>query len=518
MARDFIFAGDDMRRIMASDAALVARVIASSMGPGGCHVAIERSYGNPVARDAVSVVRALAGGPDSISPGQRLLREAVMEVHQTWGDGGSTVAIVVSSLLRSITRLCAGQIDRLELGQGVRTALAQARDRLIADSRPVVEDRELLCLTTTAAQDKALGGLAMQALRRAGMEGQVSVQVSPEGGDRLEADHGFRVPPLAAPLGFSKGLALNQLERPFVLLLDETLPGFDPLGPLLDKVLRTERPLLIVCQGGAPAAIQAINQNRRQGGMATALVTAPPRPDQREELLEDLAVLCGGLVTGSHRGVPLASVDIDMLGSLDEAIFGAADTVLKPDHTSGISKRLEILRRRRESAPPQEVEALRQRIARLSGHLVSLMIGGATGLEATDRRDRCESALKSGRAGLVGGYVAGGGAALARAAAAITVSPEATVGAMAGARIVQEALRQPCSTIARNAGHSSPAAVAALLAEADPDICFDLRTSRFGNMLDLGLCDAAAPLVHGLTVAQSITRSFLDAEILLIRR
>jgi chaperonin GroEL len=517
MAHATILSGDRMRRLVASDAALVARVIASSMGLAGCHVAIDRSYGNPVARDAVSVVRALAGGPDGIAPGQRLMREAIMEVHQTWGDGAATTAIMVSTILRGLERLVSGGLDRAELQQGLDTALAQARERLFAASRAVVDDRELACLTRTAAQDEVLGDLAMQALRQAGVDGQVSVQVSDERCDRLEADAGYRAPPLAAPLGLREGLALRRLDRPSVLLLDEVLPGFDPLAPLLDKVLQRGRPLLIVCEGGSPATMQAINQNRRQGGMPTALVTTPPQPDRRAELLEDLAVLSGGLVAGSTRGVPLASIDLDMLGTLDEVTFAVKDTVLKAGR-AGLRQRMELLRRKLEAAHPPEAEALRRRIALIGGRVVSIAMGGATRLEATDRRDRCESALKAGRAGLVGGYVAGGGAALARAAEAIVWTENAAVGVMAGARLVREALRRPCSVVARNAGHPSPGAAAALLAEAGDDICLDLRSDRTGNMLDLGLCDATPPLLHGLLVAGSVARSFLHADMLIVRR
>ena len=518
MAAKEIKFGDQARAGFMRGADLLARAVRVTMGPKGGYAFLERDYGTRLTRDGVGVARMIELSNRFADMGAQAMREVAVKTSDETGDGTTTAIVLAHAIMRDGVKAVAAGLNPMDLRRGIDGAVAIVVAELQRRSRKVSAVDEIAKLATVASNDDArIGRMVAEAMDKVGQEGVITVEVGNtldteltvvEG---LQFDRGYVSPHLVTD---AKTMTC-EIEDPFILVAGQKLSTFDPLVALLEDVLETERSFLVIAEGIEGEALGALVVNKRQGGLDAAAIEGPSFGEHRKDLLEDIAIVTGARMISEDLGLKLENTTLDMLGTAKRAIITATTTTLVEGGggKKALGQRCDQLRAQiGETTSDTDEERLRERLAKLAGRVAVIRVGGATELEARERRDRFDNALRSARAALEEGFLPGGGVALLRAAGALDKASYDNIDQETGIDIVRRALGEPLRQIVDNAGHPGSVVAAKLLERRDPNLGFDVREGTYTDMIEAGFIDSTKVLRTALQNAASVGALLVTTE------
>jgi chaperonin GroEL len=509
MAKELVF-GEDARRRLLEGVDQLAEAVKSTLGPKGRNVIIEKITGSPVVtNDGVTIAREIHLPDQFENMGAQLVKEAAIKTNDIVGDGTTTATVIAHAIIREGMKAIGAGGNPVLVKRGIDLATARLVEHLRSVARPVVTQADYARVAAISANDDdAVGGVIAQALFTVGDTGVVTVEESPVPGMTVEFVEGFEYDNgYVSPYMVTNPASLEAvLEDPYILLTNEKITKIAQLMPLLDKVMRAPRPLLIVAENVENAALSMLVQNHVNGVFQCVVTRAPGFGDRRLRKLEDIATTTGGTVLSKHSGSSIETITLEQLGRAKQVRVTATSTTLigGAGAADDVAFRITQLQAEKEKATfGVDEDVLLERIGALSGKVAVVRVGAPTNAELAELQHRVEDALGATRAAMAEGIVAGGGAALLHAAPALDdleVSGDYEI----GVEIVRRALPEPAFLIASNAGYSGQEVIARI-GELGVDDGFDALEGRYGNMIEMGILDplrvCRSALQNGASVA-----------------
>jgi chaperonin GroEL len=509
MSKELRF-GADARTLLMNGVDKLAEAVKSTLGPKGRNVILEKITGSPVVtNDGVTIAREIHLKDQFENMGAQLVKEAAIKTNDIVGDGTTTATVLAQAIVREgMTAIGAGANPVL-VKRGVDVAIDRLVEHLHTVARPVSTQDELARVAAISANDDdTVGAVIAEALHTVGDAGIVTVEESPRHGMSVDFVEGFEFDNgYLSPYMVTNPASLEAIvEDPYILLCSEKITKVQQLMPLLDKIMRAPRPLVIIAENVEGTALSMLAHNHVNGVFQCVAVRAPGFGDRRLHKLEDIAAITGGAVYSRHSGFTLETMTIDQLGRASQVLVNAERTAIidgggEPD---AIEFRLTQMRAELERARfGVDEDVLTERIGALSGKVAVIQVGAPTNAELKELQHRVEDALSATRAAMAEGIVAGGGAALLHADGALD-DLEVKDDYATGVDIVRRALTEPAFLIATNAGFSGHEVVTRM-SQLGPDDGFDALQGRFGNMIEMGIVDplrvARSALQNGASVA-----------------
>jgi chaperonin GroEL len=509
MAKELRF-GAEARTLLLNGVDKLAEAVKSTLGPKGRNVILEKITGSPViTNDGVTIAREIHLKDQFENMGAQLVKEAAIKTNDIVGDGTTTATVLAQAIIREGMTAIGGGANPVLVKRGVDLAVDRLVERLRSVARPVSTEAELARVAAISANDDDMvGAVIARALHTVGDGGIVTVEESPQHGmsvdfvEGFEFDNGYLSPYMVTNPARLEAI----VDDPYILLCSEKITKVQQLMPLLDKIMRAPRPLIIIAENVEGTALSMLTHNHVSGIFQCVAVRAPGFGDRRLHKLEDIAAITGGAVYSRHSGFTLETMTIEQLGR-------AAQVRVDADHTSiidgggsreDVEFRLTQMRSELERARfGADEDVLTERIGSLSGKVAVIKVGAPTNAELKELQHRVEDALSATRAAMAEGIVAGGGAALLHAEDALD-NLDLKDDYATGVDIVRRALTEPAFLIAANAGFSG-AEVVTRMSQLGPDEGFDALDGRFGNMIEMGIVDplrvARSALQNGASVA-----------------
>ncbi len=488
---------------------IVANAVKCTMGPRGRNVAYRQELGPPrITHDGVSVARDIQLRNGFLQTGAAIITEACRLTNTAAGDGTTTAAVLTQALTHEAQRLTAAGVDPMRLRHGIAAAVARVDRAVREQATPIATRRETAWVAGLAAHDAALGELIADIFDRYGPEAAITIEQGRGLGTEVRTVEGMRLERgLASPqLATESSRMRAELEACDVLVTDRELEGVGPILPFLDAyVAGGGQRLLVVAKTIGGEVLATLIENHRRGRMAAIAVRAPVFGERQRAILEDLAIFTGATLIAHESGDPWASVPVSALGRAARVRSDTRETLITggEGEAQAVADRVELLWLYRDRAKNQfDREKLEERIQNLAGAVSEIHVGAATNVERQEARQRIEDAVAATRAALEDGIVAGGGAALARAARAVTAPPDAHPDEADGWRVVRRALAAPVATIAHNAGYDG-AVVADEVATGDLSRAFDVTSGTYVDPLAAGIVDPVAVMRAALRYAAS---------------
>jgi chaperonin GroEL len=509
MAKELRF-GADARTLLLSGVDQLAEAVKATLGPKGRNVILEKITGSPVVtNDGVTIAREIHLKNQFENMGAQLVKEAAIKTNDIVGDGTTTATVLAQAIVREGMSAIGAGANPVLVKRGVDLAVDRLVDRLRTVARPVTSEQDLARVAAISANDDdTVGSVIAKALYTVGDGGIVTVEESPRHGmsvgfvEGFEFDNGYLSPYMVT----DPARLTAVVDDPYILLCSEKITKVQQLMPLLDKIMRNPRPLIIIAENVEGTALSMLTHNHVNGVFQCVAVRAPGFGDRRLHKLEDIAAITGGAVQSRHSGFTLETMTIDQLGRAGQVRVDAEHTAVIDGGGSPetIEFRLTQLRAELERATfGADEDVLTERIGALSGKVAVIQVGAPTNAELKELQHRVEDALSATRAAMAEGIVAGGGAALLHADDALD-GLELKDDYATGVEIVRRALTEPAFLIATNAGFSGHEVVARI-SELGPDDGFDALEGRFGNMIEMGIVDplrvARSALQNGASVA-----------------
>jgi chaperonin GroEL len=512
MAKELRF-GAEARGLLLAGVDQLAEAVKSTLGPKGRNVILEKITGSPVVtNDGVTIAREIYLKDQFENMGAQLVKEAAIKTNDVVGDGTTTATVLAQAIVRAGMRAIDGGANPVLVKRGIDLAIARLVDYLQGVAHPVTTEEDYRRVAAISANDDdAVGAVIAKALHTVGDAGIVTVEDSPAPGmgvdfvEGFQFDNGYLSPYLVTSPASLEAI----LDDPYILLCSEKITKVQQLMPLLDKVMRAPRPLVIIAETVEGTALSMLVHNHVNGIFQCVAIRAPGFGDRRLHKLEDIAALTGGAVFSRHSGFSLETMTIEQLGRARQVWVTADNTAIIGGGGSAeaVEFRLAQLRAELDRATfGVDEDVLTERIGALSGKVAVIRVGAPTSAELKELRHRVEDALSATRAAMAEGIVAGGGAALLHATSALDgpVHADVTGDYAVGVEIVRQALSEPATLIARNAGYEATDVVARV-AELGPDDGFDALTGRHGNMIEMGIVDplrvVRSALQNGASVA-----------------
>jgi chaperonin GroEL len=513
MAKELRF-GADARGLLLAGVDQLAEAVKSTLGPKGRNVILEKITGTPVVtNDGVTIAREIHLKDQFENMGAQLVKEAAIKTNDIVGDGTTTATVLAQAIVREGMRAIGEGANPVLVKRGIDLAVGKLTGYLRGVSHPVsTEDDYRRVAAISANDDDAVGAVIAKALYTVGDTGIVTVEDAPVAGmgvdfvEGFEFDNGYLSPYLVTSPASLEAV----LDDPYILLCSEKITKVQQLMPVLDKIMRAPRPLLVIAENVEGTALSMLVHNHTSGVFTSCAVRAPGFGDRRLHKLEDIAALTGGAVFSRHAGFTLETMTLEHLGRARQVRITADSTAIIGGGGSAetVSLRLDQLRAELERAQfGIDEDVLTERIGALSGRVAVISVGAPTSAELKELRHRVEDALSATRAAMAEGIVAGGGAALLHAVRALdgsVLDGDVTGDYAIGVDIVRRALPEPATLISANAGY--PAAdIVARTAELGPDEGFDALAGRHGNMIEMGIIDplrvVRSALQNGASVA-----------------
>lgn len=509
MAKELRF-GAQARELMLAGVDQLAEAVRSTLGPKGRNVVLEKITGSPVVtNDGVTIAREIHLKDQFENMGAQLVKEAAIKTNDIVGDGTTTATVLAHAIVREGMRAIDSGGNPVLVKRGIDIAVARLVERLRQVAYPVETEQDFARVAAISANDDDLvGAVIAKALYSVGDGGIVTVEESVAHGIRVdflegfEFDNGYLSPYMVTDPGSLQAV----LDDPYILLCSEKITKVQELMPLLDKIMRDPKPLVIIAESLEGTALSMLVHNHVNGHFLCVGVKAPGFGDRRLHKLEDIAAITGGAVLSRHSGFTLETMDVDRLGRAEQVRVTADRTaiVASPGHEKDVEFRLAQLRAELGRATfGVDEDVLTERIGALSGKVAVIQVGAPTPAELKELQHRVEDALSATRAAMAEGIVAGGGVAILHAASALD-DLEVKDDYAIGVEIVRRALREPAYLIATNAGYSGEE-VLERISQLGPDDGFDALDGRYGNMLEMGIVDplrvARSALQNGASVA-----------------
>jgi chaperonin GroEL len=516
-AKDVKFSGDARERMLRGVDTL-ANAVKVTLGPKGRNVVLEKSFGAPrTTKDGVTVAKEIELEDKFENMGALMVREAAQKTNDVAGDGTTTACVLAQSIVREGMKAVAAGMNPMDLKRGIDKAVAQVIEEIQKKSKKVKTSQEIAQVGTIAANgEKAIGEMIANAMQKVGNEGVITVEEAKSLESELDVvegmqfDRGYLSPYFIT----NADKMIAELEEPYLLIHEKKLASLQPLLPVLEAVVQTGKPLLIIAEEVEGEALATLVVNKLRGGLKVAAVKAPGFGDRRKAMLEDIAVLTGGTVISEDVGIKLENVTLEMLGRAKRVRVEKENTTI----IDGAGKKREIEGRVSqikvqidETTSDYDKEKLQERLAKLAGGVAVIKVGGATEVEVKERKDRVDDALNATRAAVEEGVVAGGGVALLRAAQGISVKGE-NEDQNAGINIVKRALQSPIRQIAENAGVEGSIVVGKVLDRQGATYGYDAQNAEYGDLIEKGIIDPAKVVRTALQDAASIAGLLITTE------
>jgi chaperonin GroEL len=517
-AKDVKFAADARERMLRGVDTL-ANAVKVTLGPKGRNVIIDKSFGAPrTTKDGVTVAKEIELEDKFENMGAQMVREAAQKTNDVAGDGTTTACVLAQAIVREGLKSVAAGMNPMDLKRGIDKAVKQVVEDIEKRAKKVKNSQEVAQVGTISANgEKAIGDMIAEAMQKVGNEGVITVEEAKSLESELDVvegmqfDRGYLSPYFIT----NADKMIAELEEPYLLIHEKKLASLQPLLPVLEAVVQTGKPLLIIAEEVEGEALATLVVNKLRGGLKVAAVKAPGFGDRRKAMLEDIAILTNGQVISEDLGIKLENVSLDMLGRAKRARIEKENTTI----IDGAGKKKEIEGRVsqikaqiEETTSDYDKEKLQERLAKLAGGVAVIKVGGATEVEVKERKDRVDDALNATRAAVEEGIVVGGGVALLRAAQSITVKGE-NEDQNAGIAIVKRALQSPIRQIAENAGVEGSIVVGKVLEKAAGSAFgYDAQNDEYGDMFEKGIIDPAKVVRTALQDAASIASLMITTE------
>jgi chaperonin GroEL len=517
-AKDVKFSTDARNRIL-KGVNILADAVKVTLGPKGRNVVLAKSFGAPrITKDGVTVAKEIELEDKFENMGAQMVKEVASRTNDEAGDGTTTATVLAQAIVREGMKSVAAGMNPMDLKRGIDQATTVVVNAIKAASRPVTDTAEVAQVGTISANGEAdIGQQIADAMQRVGNEGVITVEenkgletetVVVEG---MQFDRGYLSPYFVT----NPEKMTAELEDVIILLHEKKLSNLQSMVPLLEQVIQSGKPLLIIAEDVEGEALATLVVNKLRGGLKIAAVKAPGFGDRRKAMMQDLAILTGGQVISEDLGMKLESVTMDMLGSAKRISITKDETTI----VEGMGAKAEIEARVsqirgqiEETTSDYDREKLQERVAKLAGGVAVIRVGGMTEVEVKERKDRVDDALNATRAAVQEGVVVGGGVALVQAGKALIGMEGANPDQTAGIKIILRAIEAPLRQIAENAGVDG-AVVAGKVRESDePNFGFNAQTEEYGDLFAFGVIDPAKVVRTALEDAASIAGLLITTE------
>jgi len=519
MAGKQVYFGTDARDRILRGVDTLANAVKVTLGPKGRNVILDKSFGAPRStKDGVTVAKEIELKDKFENMGAQMVREVASKTNDVAGDGTTTATVLAQAIIREGAKAVAAGMNPMDLKRGIDQAVAKVVENLHGQSQKISGSAEITQVGTISANgDEEIGKMLAEAMGKVGNEGVITVEEAKSLETELDVvegmqfDRGYLSPYFVTDSERMEAV----LEDPYILLHEKKLGNLQAMLPLLESVVQSNRPLLIIAEDVEGEALATLVVNKLRGGLKVAAVKAPGFGDRRKAMLEDMAILTGGQVVSEDLGIKLDSVTLDMLGRARKVTLTKDETTIVggEGQKADIETRCKQIRGQIEEATSDyDREKLQERLARLAGGVAVIKVGGATEVEVKERKDRVDDAMHATRAAVEEGIVAGGGTALLLASKALDDLDLGNKDQQVGVTIVRRALQAPVRQIAENAGQDGSVIAGKVLEHGDARWGFDAYAGTFGDLFAVGVIDPTKVVRTALQDAASVAGLMITTE------
>jgi len=517
-AKDVKFSRD-AREGISRGVDILANAVRVTLGPKGRNVVIDKSFGAPrITKDGVTVAKEIELKDKFENMGAQMLRAVASKTHDHAGDGTTTATVLAQAIVREGMKSVSAGVNPMDLKRGIDLAVIRVVEDLKARSKPVVDNNEIAQVGIVSANgDEVVGRKIAEAMQKVGKEGVITVEEATgiefelDVVEGMQFDRGYLSPYFVT----NTEKMTVELQDPYVLIHEKKLSNLQALLPVLEAVVQSSRPLLIIAEDIEGEALATLVVNKLRGGLKVAAVKAPGFGDRRKAMLEDIAILTNGQTISEELGIKLENVTLDMLGTAKRVTIDKDATTIVDGAGSAeaIKGRVEAIRAQIENTTSDyDKEKLQERLAKLAGGVAIIKVGGASEIEVKERKDRVDDALHATRAAVEEGIVPGGGTALLYASRALDALTGANDDQTRGIDIVRKALQAPLRQIAQNAGHDGAVVAGKLIDGNDQNLGFNAQTEVYENLVTAGVIDPTKVVRSALQDAASVAGLLITTE------
>jgi len=518
MAKKILF-GSEARRELKKGVDALANAVKVTLGPQGRNVSIEKTYGAPiVTKDGVTVAKEIKLPEKEHNMGAQMVKEVASKTNEVAGDGTTTATVLAQAIFNTGLKNVEAGANPMDLKRGIDKAVAAIVAHLKKQSREIGDSYEKIeqVATISANNDSEIGKMIAEAMQKVKKEGVITIEEAKGLETTVEVVEGMRFDRGYLSPYFVTDTEKMQVvfENAYILIHDKKISGMKELLPILEQVFKTNRPLLIIAEDLEGDALATLVVNKLRGSLRVAAVKAPGFGDRRKEMLEDIAVLTGGVVISEEKGFKLEEAQLDYLGQAEKIIIDKENTTIVKGagSTEAIQARVKQIKAQIEQATSDyDKEKLQERLAKLAGGVAVIKVGAASEVELKEKKDRYNDALHATRAAVEEGIVPGGGVAYIRALEALNDIKAENEDEKTGIEIVRRAIEEPLRQIAENAGYDG-SVIAQKVKEGKDDFGFNARTERFENLFDAGVIDPTKVVRVALENAGSVASLLLTTE------
>jgi len=517
-AKDVKFSRD-AREGISRGVDILANAVRVTLGPKGRNVVIDKSFGAPrITKDGVTVAKEIELKDKFENMGAQMLRAVASKTHDHAGDGTTTATVLAQAIVREGMKSVSAGVNPMDLKRGIDLAVTRVVDDLKARSKPVADNNEIAQVGIVSANgDEVVGRKIAEAMEKVGKEGVITVEEATgiefelDVVEGMQFDRGYLSPYFIT----NTEKMTVELQDPYILIHEKKLSNLQALLPILEAVVQSSRPLLIIAEDIEGEALATLVVNKLRGGLKVAAVKAPGFGDRRKAMLEDIAILTNGQTVSEELGIKLENVTLDMLGTAKRVMIDKDDTTIVDGagNVDAIKGRVEAIRAQIENTTSDyDKEKLQERLAKLAGGVAIIKVGGASEIEVKERKDRVDDALHATRAAVEEGIVPGGGTALLYASKALDALTGANDDQTRGIDIVRKALQAPLRQIAQNAGHDGAVVAGKLIDGNDQNLGFNAQTEVYENLVAAGVIDPTKVVRSALQDAASVAGLLITTE------
>jgi len=517
-AKDVKFSAD-ARAKMLKGVDILANAVKVTLGPKGRNVVIDKSFGAPrITKDGVTVAKEIELKDKFENMGAQMVREVASKTNDIAGDGTTTATVLAQSIVREGSKAVAAGMNPMDLKRGIDLAVEAVVKDLAKRAKKIKTSEEVAQVGTISANgDKEVGDMIAEAMQKVGNEGVITVEEAKGLETELEVVEGMQFDRgYLSPYFVTNSEKMRaELENPYILIHEKKLSNLQALLPILEQVVQSSRPLLIIAEDVEGEALATLVVNKLRGGLKLAAVKAPGFGDRRKAMLEDIAILTNGQVVSEDLGIKLENITMDMLGTAKKVDITKDETIVidGAGKKKDIEARCDQIRSQVEATSSDyDREKLQERLAKLAGGVAVIRVGGATEVEVKERKDRVDDAMHATRAAVEEGIVPGGGSALLNAVKALAKLEGVNNDQNVGISIIRRALEAPVRQIAENAGVDGAVVAGKLLESKDSDIGFDAQNGVYTDMVKAGIIDPVKVVRHALQDAASIAGLLITTE------
>ena len=515
----------DARNRMLKGVDILADAVKVTLGPKGRNVVIDKSFGAPrITKDGVTVAKEIELEDKFENMGAQMVREVASRTNDEAGDGTTTATVLAQAIVREGMKSVAAGMNPMDLKRGIDLAVTTVVEAIKSQARTVSGSDEVAQVGTISANGEAeIGRQIADAMQKVGNEGVITVEenkgfeTETEVVEGMQFDRGYLSPYFIT----NADKMIADLEDVVILLHEKKLSSLQPMVPLLEAVIQSQKPLLIIAEDVDGEALATLVVNKLRGGLKVAAVKAPGFGDRRKAMLQDIAILTGGQVISDDLGMKLENVGLDMLGRARKVTITKDETTIVDGsgEKAEIEARVAQIRSQiEETTSDYDKEKLQERLAKLAGGVAVIRVGGASEIEVKERKDRVDDALNATRAAVQEGVVVGGGVALVRASKKLDGVTGDNADQTAGVTIVRKALQAPLRQIAENAGVDGSVVAGKIIESGDASFGFNAQTEEYGDMFKFGVIDPAKVVRTALQDAASVAGLLITTEAMIAEK